>query len=1144
MAERFDKTNYKPGFRALFVTQFQGAFSDNLFKYILIFFLLEHTYTEPSGMSEWQHSNFVASWATILFSLPFIFFPGIFGTIADRFSKQKIAVAAKILEAGIMGLGGVALYMGDVKGLWAMLFLMATQSALFSPAKYGLLPETLPEERLSWGNGILQMGTMVAIIAGVAVAGPAYEILSVRELLPWVSGGLVALAFVGLISALRISKPPAANEHGRLTINPFKGMATHFRLFYQDKWLGMAIMGYTYFWFAGALLLANLVSFGNATLKLSEIEISMMSVALSMGIGVGAVGAGYLSRGKVEAGLLPLGSLGMALCCGLLAWDGFEFTSILALLFGLGFFGGVFDVPLAATIQLRSPDSMKGGILATTNMLTFLGTAGAGLFLLTVGQRLDPYAIFLIAAIMTLGVGIYISALFPVAVLRLHMWMLVSSLYRLRVLGRTNVPKTGGALLVANHTSFLDALVILASIDRPVRFLMYKGFYDVRWIRPLAKIMGAIPVSPGMNPRDVVTSLKAATEAIEAGDLVCIFAEGQITRTGQLLPFHKGFERVMKGVDAPIIPVYLDQVWGSIFSFSGQKFFWKRPRKIPYSLTVAFGEAMPAETNAQKLRSVIQELGTDAYATRKPDQPLLHRLFAKKARRHPFMLALADARSGKMSYIKTLAASIVLARKLKAILGPEKMIGILLPQSVGGALVNIALPFMGKVPVNLNYTSSNQLVAAAAKECNMKQVITASAFLDQVPVEVPGEAIYVDKILKTVTAKDRIIGLLLAALCPLTWIEKHLGAPSGRTSDELATVIFSSGSEGEPKGVMLTHFNVLSNVDAGIQGFPLNKGDRVMGILPFFHSFGYTGTLWLVLTQRLSAVYHTNPLEAKQIGGMVAQYKTRVLFTTSTFLQGLTRRCSPAQLSSLEFVIAGAEKLSPRIRDAFKEKYGVEPLEGYGTTECSPVVSLNVPDYRAPGFYQIGTKRGSIGHPIPGMSVRVIDPETREPLEQGETGLLLVKGPNVMKGYLNQPEKTAKVLQDGWYETGDIAVVDDDGFITITDRLARFSKIAGEMVSHTKVEESLQSLLEESERVLAVAGVPDAQKGERLVVLHTLEDAQFDTLISKIDDTGLPKLWIPKSKAYYRVDEIPILGTGKMDLSKVKELARQLDAGE
>ncbi|MDP7639048.1 MAG: AMP-binding protein, partial [Candidatus Hydrogenedentes bacterium] len=852
------------------------------------------------------------------------------------------------------------------------------------------------------------------------------------------------------------------------------------------------------------------------------------------------------SRGKIEAGLLPLGSLGMALCCGLLSWDGFGYTSILALLFGLGFFGGVFDVPLAATIQLRSPANMKGGILATINMLTFLGTAAAGLFFLALGQwdflAIDSYDIFLITAFMTLAVGIYISCLFPVALIRLNMWMLVSSIYRLHVIGGGNVPRTGGALLVANHTSFLDALLILASIDRPVRFLMYKGFYDVRWVRPLARMMGAIPVASGADPRETVNSLKAATEAIEAGGVVCIFAEGEITRTGQLLPFRRGFERIMKGIDAPIIPVYLDRVWGSIFSFSGQKFFWKRPRKIPYPLTVAFGKPMPADTTAKELRNVIQELGTDVYATRKPDKPLLHRLFVKKARAHPFMMAVADARSGKMSYIKALAASIVLARKLKVVLGPEKMVGVLLPQSVGGVLVNVALPFMGKVPVNLNYTSSNESVAAAAKECGMKQVITANAFLGQVPVEVPGEAIHVDDILRTVTSKDRIVGFLLAALCPVTWVERHLGAPSGRTADELATVIFSSGSEGEPKGVMLTHFNVLSNVDAGIQGFPLNKGDCVMGILPFFHSFGYTGTLWLVLTQRLSVVYHTNPLEAKQIGEMVAKYRTRILFSTSTFLQGLIRRCSAAQLSSLEFIIAGAEKLTPRVRDAFKEKYGVEPLEGYGTTECSPVVSLNVPDYRAPGFYQIGTKQGSIGHPIPGMSVRVVDVETREPLEQGDTGLLLVKGPNVMKGYLNQPEKTATVLRDGWYDTGDIAFVDEDGFITITDRLARFSKIAGEMVSHTKVEESLHGVISESERVLAVAGVPDAQKGERLVVLHTLGEEAFGELMAKMDDTGLPKLWIPKANAYYRIDEIPILGTGKIDLSKVRTLARELDS--
>jgi acyl-[acyl-carrier-protein]-phospholipid O-acyltransferase/long-chain-fatty-acid--[acyl-carrier-protein] ligase len=327
--------------------------------------------------------------------------------------------------------------------------------------------------------------------------------------------------------------------------------------------------------------------------------------------------------------------------------------------------------------------------------------------------------------------------------------------------------------------------------------------------------------------------------------------------------------------------------------------------------------------------------------------------------------------------------------------------------------------------------------------------------------------------------------------------------------------------------------------------FPHKKNDCIVGMLPFFHSFGFTATLWLVLTApHFRAVFYPNPLEARAIGELVQKYKGTIMFSTSTFLHGFIRRCTPEQLATLRHVICGAEKLAPRVRDAFKEKFGVEPLEGYGTTECSPIVSLNLPDVRAPGFYLKGTKRGSIGLPLPGISVRIVDPDTREVLQNGHAGLLMVKGPNIMRGYLNNPAKTAEVLQDGWYETGDISMIDEDGFITITDRLARFSKIGGEMVSHTKIEDELHRILNEPERKLAVAGVPDEHKGERLVVLHTLADAEFDELMSRISEIDLPNLWIPKAKAFYKVDEIPILGTGKMDLKAVKELARKLDVGE
>ncbi len=1140
-----DRKKITRGFRALNITQFQGALSDNIFKLLVTYFLIDSATALNAGVANVQLTSQVTAFASIMFAVPFVIFAGIFGAINDRFSKQRIAMLCKYLEVAIMAIASLAFLSGNAFFLWTVLFLMGTHSALFGPAKYGILPEILPETRLSWGNGVIQGATMVAATLGTVLAGQLYESLTAADALPSASLILIALAIVGVIASHHITRPEAANPNQPLTLNPFVGMREHFRAFRADRWLLLTVIGYTYFWAIAAFIMQNLLAFGGVSLGVGEDQISYLLGATSIGIALGAVGAGYVSRGKIEVGLIPLGALGMTLFSCLLAVNGLSFNTCLLLLAGLGFFGGIFDVPLIATLQNRSPKHMRGGIMATANMLTWLGIlAASGLYFALGAMNVSPRIVFLIAGVMSLGVGIYICLLLPVFVLRLILWVLANTLYRLRVIGRSNIPEHGGGLLIANHTSFLDALVIIASIDRPVRFIMYQGIYEVPWIKPLARLMGAIPVTPGGGPREVVQSLRNATEAIEHGELVCIFAEGQITRTGQMLPFRRGFERIMKGVDAPIIPVYIDQIWGSIFSFAEGRFFWKWPRRIPFHIAIAYGPALPPTANAYDVRSAIQELGTEAYCKRMEGNRLLHREFFRIARRHPLRMAVADLRSGKLSYAKTLIGSVVLARKLHALLGPEKLIGVLLPQGVGCTLVNIALPLMGKVPVNLNYTASKSAIANSAEQCGMKQVITARAFLEIMPVDVPGEAIYVEDILKTVEKKDRIRAAALGFLCPIKRLERMLGAPDNRTCDELATVIFSSGSEGEPKGIMLSHYNVLSNIESAIQVFPHKKWDVIVGMLPIFHSFGYTGTLWVPLTQELSVIFHPNPLEARQIGELIEKYKGKILFSTSTFLQNFIRRCNAKQLSTLEYIVTGAEKLAPRVRDAFKEKFGVEPLEGYGTTECAPIVSLNLPDFRAPGFYQKGTKRGSIGHPIPGISVRIVDPDSREVLQNGEAGVLQVKGPNIMQGYLHQREKTDAVLQNGWYETGDIATIDEEGFITITDRLARFSKIAGEMVSHTKIEDELHRVIDQAERMLAVAGVPDPMKGERLVVLHTLTDELFDELMTKLDETGLPNLWIPKAKAYYKVEQIPILGTGKMDLKAVKNLAKQLDIGE
>lgn len=1125
------------GFWALNITQFQGAFNDNAYKFLIIYFLL-HLYMGES--QDEATANRVAAWAGTLFSVPFVLFPGYAGALADRYSKQQVALWTKYWEVLVMTLGLVGFWLRSPVFIWTMLFMMATQSTFFSPAKYGLLPEILPESRLCWGNGLIQMFTFLAIITGTAIAGPFRDWVGDRAYLASIP--LIVLSSLGVASAHCITRPPAANPSQRVPWNPWAGMGKYLRLFWADRWLFLTMLGITYFWFAGAIMVSNVVRFGAVELALeTDAEKSLLQACLAVGIGVGSLAAGFLSRGRIEVGLVPAGALGLSVFSALLAWPGFGYGACAGLLCGLGFFAGFYVVPLNAVLQERSPEDVRGGMIATNNFVCFAGMlVASGLYWLFGELGLNSYHVFLLTAAMSLAAGLYICTVIPAFLLRFLLWIPANTLYRLTVFGHQHVPSRGGALLVANHMSFIDALVMTASTDRLVRFIMAEEFYQSWWVRPLAKVMRAIPISAQGGPREILESLRAASDAIRSGDLVCIFAEGQISRTGQMLPFRRGFEHIMKGLDAPIIPVHLDRLWGSLFSYAEGRFLWKWPHRIPYPITVSYGKPLPPNTTAFELRNAIAELGTDAYFRRESASPLLHRAFVRQVRRHPFQMVIADGRVPKMTFFKTYVGSIVMARKLRALLDDAPMTGVLVPPSVGAALVNIALQFMGKVPVNLNYTVSAQALASAVRQCGIHHVITSREFLEKLPVEVPGPLIYLEDVKVSVRAWDRLTAILFALFCPVRLFEKHLGAPKRRSRDDLATIIFSSGSEGDPKGVMLTHFNILSNIDSALQVFPHKRGDLLLGILPFFHSFGFTATLWLPLTRGLSAVYHPNPLDARIIGQLAQKYRARFLISTATFCQNYIRRCVAEDFSSLEHVVCGAERLPERIREAFKAKFGIEPREGYGTTECAPIVSVNIPDFRAPGFFQKGTKYGTVGQPLPGVSVRIVDPDSGEVLPEGEAGLLQVKGPNIMKGYLGMPEKTAEVLCDGWYSTGDIACIDEDGFIKITDRLARFSKIGGEMVPHNTVEETLHSLLGLTEQSMAVTGVPDVAKGERLVVLHTLTDEQLEKLFAQYDQCALPKLWLPKPTAYYRIAQIPVNGVGKMDIQKVKAMAREL----
>ncbi|MGB2589143.1 MAG: acyl-[ACP]--phospholipid O-acyltransferase [Candidatus Acidiferrum sp.] len=1120
------------GFWSLIATQFQGAFNDNGLKFFVIFLILGTNPTE-------SQKDLLVFYVGNLFAVPFLLFSMAGGYLADHFSKRSVAIGTKFFEMFAMLFALYAFAHGSTRMAFAVIFLASTQAAFFGPAKYGLLPEILPDELLSWGNGILELTTFVAIIAG-AVAGPLLaQRFHEREALAGLIFG--ACTLVGLTTSFAISRVPAADPNRTFRFNLFGDLRKQFQVVRPDRTLHLAVVGNTYFWFLGALLQFVIVFYGREVLHIDETHGGYLQAALAIGIGVGSYAAGFLSAGKIEYGLIPLGAIGMSLFAFAISLHGLTFLQVVVLLAALGFSGGFFIVPINALIQHRPDEDKKGSVIAFANLLSFVGVIGASAIYsgFTHYLHIGLESFFIWTAFMSLAATAYVLWLLPDSLLRLLLWMLTHTLYRLDVAGRERVPAKGGALLVPNHVSMADAVLLLASLDRPVRFLMFKGSYEHPLVKPFAKLLGVIPISSDQGPREMIHSLRRATQALQEGELVCIFPEGQMTRIGQMLPFRRGMERIIKGVDVPIIPVNLDGVWGSIFSFAGGRFLWKLPRHLPYPVRVTFGAPLPSTATSQEARQAVQDLSAEAFERRKRHMKPLPRMFLYTARRHAFRFAMADGQTPKLTFLAVLARTLFLARRLRKTWQGQEMVGVLLPPSIPGALVNFAAMLMGKVPVNLNYTASNETLESCAKQCNLKTVITARAFLERVHVQPPAEAIFLEDLAKKPGFGERT-GAALACLLPARLVEKYAGSERKTQLEDIATIIFSSGSTGEPKGVVLTHYNVAANVEQLNQVFLLHPDDRIMGILPFFHSFGFTGTLCLPAATGIGVVFHPNPLDSRVIGALVEKYAVTMLLATPTFLNAYTRRCEPEQFGSLRFVMAGAEKLPERISQAFEDRFGLRPLEGYGCTECSPAVTVNTIDFRAASFRQVGAKRGSIGHPLPGMTVKIIDPETLQTLGINQPGLLLVRGPNVMRGYLNLPDKTAAVLRDGWYNTGDIAMQDEDGFLRVTDRLSRFSKIGGEMVPHIKVEDKLHELAGATEQVFVVTAVPDERKGERLMVLHTLPDDKLEETLEQFAKCDLPALWKPRADQFLRVEKLPYLGTGKLDLRKARELALEV----
>lgn len=724
---------------------------------------------------------------------------------------------------------------------------------------------------------------------------------------------------------------------------------------------------------------------------------------------------------------------------------------------------------------------------------------------------------------------------------------LAQLLYRVRVRGLENLPDHGGVILVANHISYVDVAVLQLACPRPIRFVGFDTFAHAHWFFMwIFRITGTIPVSQQRS----LDSTRAVLKALKAGEVLCVFPEGGISRTGQLLGLRSGFELLARKTQVPVIPVCHDGLWGSVFSFAGNKYIWKSPRLMPTPAFVIFGKPIPHDkVDLPKVRQAMLDLGAEAFEER----PILKRNLAREAVRalakHPFHVQIIDCTTERKEVRagQLLAIAAALSKHIRATI-PDRRVGIVLPPSAGATIANLAVACAGKIPVNMNFTAGRAALESSMRLGEIRTILSADAVKAKFPqFPWPEDTRDLKNEIMACGGKKAILPWLLAVwLLPNQLFPKLLKLPKNGDSEE-ASLLFTSGSSGEPKGVPLTHRNLLANCTQVSSTSILQDSGTLLACLPVFHSFGCTVTIWYPILRGCKVVTVPSPLDTRKIIDAIQAEKATLLVSAPTFIRPFLKKAERKELKSLELVVTGAEKLPLDLYEAFLREFHIEIMQGYGITETAPVTNVNQPDppmTTSTAEPQLGKRLGSVGRLMPGMCARIVDPETGADLPATSTGILWLKGANVFGGYLRDPEKTAAAFKDGWFITGDLGRFDEQGFLYIEGRLSRFSKIGGEMVPHGTVEQKIFEAFSwevGDTPILAVVGIPDAAKGEQLVLVTT-QDVSLDKVRERLLALGLPALWIPRM--IRRVETIPLLGSGKLDLKGCKSIAMQSSMSE
>ena len=751
----------------------------------------------------------------------------------------------------------------------------------------------------------------------------------------------------------------------------------------------------------------------------------------------------------------------------------------------------------------------------------------------------------LIAGIIA-GILLIMLLFFPGALLKCLAFILGHTVFRIRRIGADYIPDSGPVLLVSNHVSVFDLLVIQSLSHRRVRFLVRQSLLNYLWfLRPFFFFFGVIGVPDGRHPKKMKEFFSRVQALLKHDEVVCLFPEGGISGNGNLMRFKSSAAPFLpEGVETLVIPVRIGMLHGRVFSLYNGKIKFNRPDRLPIDYSVICGEPVDDGLSAFELRCRISELGAEAEKLPQPGELPVHSAFLYRAKRKPFAKTYLDAQplTGKnINDFELLVRCIIMSRKIRELdPGKEGYCGVLLPNCVNMTALMMGVLFADRTPAIINFSAGQNVAIESARKAGVKTIFTSRKFVEKLKWEVTPEMVFLEDIAKSVSKAEKYKWILLTLLLPRRILLHNVSPLSCFNTLHQAVLLFSSGSTGKPKGVMLTHRNINCDIWSFRRMLALTKKDKVAGNLPLFHAFGYTVEFAFSAQVGIPVVYVMNPLGAADVLDAIEKFKITVICATPTFLQRYIHKATKEQLDSLRLVITGAEKLRRELADRFYDLTGKEVIEGFGCTELSPIVAVNF-NNSIFDMHSRSSKVGSIGSALPGTHVRIVDADTGVELGPGESGRMQVKGGIVMKGYLNDQEQANLVIQNGYYDTGDIAKMDSDGFIYITGRASRFSKIGGEMVPHEKIEEEIMKITKSETRDVAVTGKSDSKKGEKIVVFYTNAEQDIPELLEKLKESDMPNIWIPKAGDFHHVETLPLLGSGKLDLRKLKDLAENLD---